>query len=54
MHAGISAPYSPDLNPIEHFWAHLKRKIGASTQKTDNLFEAIEYILAKWNEYNIK
>jgi len=25
-------PYSPDLNPIEHFWSHLKQKIRALYQ----------------------
>ncbi len=26
-------PYSPDLNPIEHFWHRLKLKIASSKQK---------------------
>ncbi len=29
-------PYSPDLNPIEHFWHHLKLKIASSKQKFDS------------------
>ena len=39
-------PYSPDLNPIEHFWALLKKKIGALKQKFDSIFDAIQYVLA--------
>ncbi len=39
-------PYSPDLNPIEHFWSHLKRKIGALQQKFESIFDAIQYVLA--------
>ena len=39
-------PYSPDLNPIEHFWALLKKKIGALRQKFDSIFDAIQYVLA--------
>ena len=39
-------PYSPDLNPIEHFWNHLKRKIGALKQKFKSIFDAIQYVLA--------
>ena len=38
-------PYSPDLNPIEHFWSYLKRKIGALKQKFESIFDAIQYIL---------
>ena len=37
-------PYSPDLNPIEHFWNHLKRKIGALKQKFESIFDAIQYL----------
>ncbi len=39
-------PYSPDLNPIEHFWRHLKLKIASSKQKFDSLFDFIQYALA--------
>ena len=39
-------PYSPDLNPIEHFWAHLKRKISSLQQKFSSIFDAIQYVLA--------
>ena len=39
-------PYSPDLNPIKHFWSHLKQKIGALKQKFESIFDAIQYVLA--------
>ena len=39
-------PYSPDLNPIEHTWAHIKRKIASLNIKFNSLFDAIEYVLA--------
>ena len=39
-------PYSPDLNPIEHFWSHLKREIGALQHKFKSIFDAIQYVLA--------
>ena len=38
--------YSPDLNPIEHFWALLKKKIGALKQKFESIFDAIQFVLA--------
>ena len=40
-------PYSPDLNPIEHFWAHLKKKIGSLQQNFNSLFDAMQFVLAK-------
>ena len=38
-------PYSPDLNPIEHTWSHIKRKIGSLQIKFESLFDAIQYVL---------
>ena len=36
-------PYSPDLNPIEVFWANLKAKIRSVIQKFETLKMAIDY-----------
>lgn len=35
-------PYSPDLNPIEKFWANLKKKIKHSIAHFDSLALAID------------
>jgi transposase len=34
-------PYSPDLNPIEHVWANLKRLLRKHPKREKNLSEAI-------------
>ena len=35
-------PYSPDLNPIEKFWANLKAKIRGTIDQFSSLAEAID------------
>ena len=36
-------PYSPDLNPIEKFWANFKRIIKRIVKRFSSLAEAIDY-----------
>jgi len=36
-------PYSPDLNPIEKFWANLKSKVKNIIMKFSTLSEAIDH-----------
>lgn len=40
-------PYSPDLNPIEKFWANLKGKIRENLKKFTSLSGAVDYSLVK-------
>ena len=35
-------PYSPDLNPIEKFWANFKKKVRSNLEKIQTLAEAID------------
>jgi len=36
-------PYLPDLNPIEKFWANLKKKIRNNINKFGSLAMAIDH-----------
>jgi transposase len=36
-------PYSPDLNPIEKYWANLKKKTKKAIGNFDTLAQAIDH-----------
>ena len=44
-------PYSPDLNPIEHFWAQVKQEL--STIKISNKKELFENVIRIWKIYQL-
>ncbi|CAG8656280.1 15443_t:CDS:2, partial [Acaulospora colombiana] len=41
---------SPDLNPIEHLWAHLKRKLNAYPTSPKSIQELNARIEQEWNQ----
>lgn len=40
---------SPDLNPIENLWAHLKRKLNSYETPPNGIFELWERVQDEWN-----
>jgi transposase len=40
---------SPDLNPIEHLWVHLKRKLNEYETEPKGILELWERVDAEWN-----
>ena len=40
---------SPDLNPIEHLWEHLKRQLAGYEQSPKGVLELWERIEKEWN-----
>ena len=43
-------PYSPELNPIEHFWNWLKKKIADILKHVTTFGDAIYESLKLWNQ----
>ena len=43
-------PQSPDLNPIEHLWSELKRRIHQLGRKISNITELWDKVQDVWNE----
>ena len=43
-------PQSPDLNPIEHLWATLKRRLNQYERPPNGMIELWERVQAKWDE----
>ena len=41
-------PYSPELNPIEHFWNWLKKTTADTLKKCSNLYLAIFTAFQMW------
>jgi transposase len=41
---------SPDLNPIEHLWTHLKRKLGEYERAPGGILELWERVQVEWDK----
>ena len=41
-------PQSPDLNPIEHLWTHLKRRLGEYPTPPEGVEELWERVQSEW------
>ena len=41
---------SPDLNPIEHLWVHVKRQMNTYERPPKGVFELWERLAAEWNK----
>ena len=39
---------SPDLNPIEHLWQHLKKRLNSYSSHPSGILELVERIQAEW------
>ena len=41
---------SPDLNPIEHLWFHLKNRLGSYQDEPSSIHELWERVQDEWNK----
>ena len=39
--------YSPDLNPIEHYWFKIKNKIRRVSGVFKDIWKAVDYVLSE-------
>ena len=46
--------FSPDLNPIEHLWSHLKRKLAEYERPLDRILELWERVQVEWDKIDSK
>ena len=44
-------PYSPDMNPIEHLWDHLDRRIRARDPAPQNHAQLRQALIEEWQRY---
>ena len=44
------APQSPDINPIEHLWQHIKKRLGEYSRMAKGVWELWERVAEVWNE----
>ena len=42
---------SPDMNPMEHLWDYLGRKVNALTPKRQNIQELGTALIQEWQQY---
>ena len=42
---------SPNMNPIEHLWDYLGRKVNARTPKCQNMQELGTALVQEWQQY---
>ncbi len=47
-------PQSPDLNPIEHLWNHLKRKLGEYEEPPREIQELWERVQKEWDNIGLR
>lgn len=43
-------PQSPDLNPIENLWAHLKRRLESFDSPPESMYDLWSRMEAEWNK----
>ena len=42
--------HSPDLNPIEHLWSHLKRRLAEYEVEPKGMLELWERVQVEWDK----